>query len=154
MCCREIRPHTGFNKKIKTDMKVKLLMMTSLCAALMMTAPVAAQSASPARSLHTQLVASAEGFNIMKATLNKGIAQLRAAKSAGAVSAAVYSYIKASLPSNKHYKDLTPYQKKQIDVLQKQFGTLMHSKEAKYNCKKEVNAAVQRATLEAMQDMK
>ena len=134
-------------------MKLKLLVMTCL-SVMLMTVPIAAQSVAPARNHSMQLTASTEGFNIMKTTLNKGIAQLKAAKSAEAVTTAVYNYIKTSLPANKHYSDLTQYQKKQIDVLQKQFGTLMQSKEAKYNCKKAVDAAVQRATLEALQGMK
>ena len=63
----------------------------------------------------------------------------------------------ASLPVPDDYIftfDDFPAIKKQIDALQKQVGILSQKKTAQFNCKKEVEQAVQKATLEAIASMK
>ena len=58
------------------------------------------------------------------------------------------------LTNDKAYGELTEYQRKQIDTLQKQVGIVSQKKIAQFNCKKEVDQAVQKATLEMLSKMK
>lgn len=130
-------------------------LILALAGAACLAAPVVAQSISaPRHNVSTQYIASVEGFNLMKSALVKAIGNVKAANSADALSKAVYTYIKSYLPMNKYYSDLTAAQKKQIDTLQRQVGLHINAKQAKYACKKAVDAAINKATLEAMAAMK
>lgn len=129
-------------------------MIIALAVAACLAAPATAQTIStPRLEAATQYFASVEGFNLMKSALVRAIGNVKAASSAEALSKAVYTYIKSYLPMNKYYSDLTAAQKKQIDTLQRQVGLHINAKQAKYGCKKAVDAAINRATLEAMAAM-
>ena len=132
-------------------MKMKF-MFGALAGALCLMAPM---SLNAAQTTATERVyAVADGFNQMKASLNATIESLKAAKNATEVADAMANYVKTSLPVMKDYENLTEYQKKQIDTLQKQVGILSQKKTAQFNCKKEVERAVQKATLEVIATMK
>ena len=110
-------------------------MIIALAGAACLAAPATAQTIStPRPEAATQYFASVEGFNLMKSALVRAIGNVKAASSAEALSKAVYTYIKSYLPMNKYYSDL-------------------NAKQAKYGCKKAVDAAINKATLEAMAAM-
>ncbi|MBQ3959759.1 MAG: hypothetical protein II592_00350 [Muribaculaceae bacterium] len=132
-------------------MKIKTLVCALAGAMCLMSAPGMKAAVAPATE---HLYASVDGFNKMKSCLNATLEGLKNAQNAKQVSNAMYNYVKTSLPVNKYYSDLTDYQKKQIDALQKQVGILSQKKTAQFNCKKEVEQAVQKATLEAIASMK
>ena len=96
---------------------------------------------------------STQEFNKLKATLTSAISEMKSAASAKAVTKSMYNYTKSFLGMNKVYKGLTDYQKKQVDVLVKQFGVQSKAKIAKYGCKKEADAAIQKATMEALSSL-
>ena len=96
---------------------------------------------------------STQEFNQLKATLTSAISEMKSAASAKAVTNSMYNYTKSFLGMNKVYKGLTDYQKKQVDVLVKQFGVQSKAKIAKYGCKKEADAAIQKATMEALSSL-
>ncbi|MCQ2290555.1 MAG: hypothetical protein MJZ63_04695 [Muribaculaceae bacterium] len=96
---------------------------------------------------------STEEFNNLKATLSSSIEKMKNAANAEAVSNVMYNYTKSFLGMNKVYKGLSDYQKKQVDVLVKQFGTQSQAKIAKFGCKKQADAAIQKATMEALSTM-
>ena len=132
-------------------MKMKF-MLGAIAGALCLMAPVSIQAAqTPATE---SVASSADGFNVMKSSLNATLENLKMAKSGKEVADAMAKYIKTSLPAMQSYEKLTEYQKKQIDTLQKQVGILSQKKTAQFNCKKEVERAVQQATLEILSSMK
>ena len=132
-------------------MKMKF-MLCAIAGALCLMAPASLQAAqTPATE---RIYASADGFNQMKAILNATIESLKVAKNGDEVAKAMYNYVKEALPVMKDYSEMTEYQQKQIDTLQKQVGILSQKKTAQFNCKKEVDAAVQKATLEMISTMK
>ncbi len=132
-------------------MKMKF-MLGAIAGALCLMAPVSIQAAqTPATE---SVASSADGFNVMKSSLNATLENLKMAKSGKEVADAMAKYIKTSLPAMQAYEKLTEYQKKQIDTLQKQVGILSQKKTAQFNCKKEVERAVQQATLEILSSMK
>ncbi len=132
-------------------MKMKF-MLGAIAGALCLMAPVSIQAAqTPATE---SVASSADGFNVMKSSLNATLESLKMAKSGKEVADAMAKYIKTSLPAMQSYEKLTEYQKKQIDTLQKQVGILSQKKTAQFNCKKEVERAVQQATLEILSSMK
>ena len=96
---------------------------------------------------------STQEFNQLKSTLTNAISEMKSASNAKAVTNSMYNYTKSFLGMNKVYKGLTNYQKKQVDVLVKQFGVQSKAKIAKYSCKKEADAAIQKATMEALSSL-
>lgn len=113
----------------------------------------------PAQSLQNSksakaAVASTQEFNTLKTTLTNAISKMKSANSAQAVVNGMYSYTKSFLGMSKVYQTLSGYQKNQIDVLVKQFGVQSKAKIAQFNCKKEADAAIQKATLEAVSALK
>ena len=131
-------------------MKLKLFILSIFCA-VAVSAPVAIE-AQAVRS-QSSLYASTEGFTKLKQLLNSCTAQMKAAASADDVCNVMYLYTKGFISMSGEYKDLTDYQKKQIDVLTKQFGTQSQAKISKYNCKKKADAATLKGTTEAISEM-
>lgn len=137
-------------------MKLRFFILSIACMAIF---AMPAQAASKART-KVQTTKSAEAvkvstqeFNQFKATLTSAISEMKSAASAKAVTNSMYNYTKSFLGMNKVYKGLTNYQKKQVDVLVKQFGVQSKAKIAKYGCKKEADAAIQKATMEALSSL-
>ncbi len=134
---------------------MKKLILAALVCAAAVAAPAMAQTISSARAhVNTEYTASVEGFNLMKGALTRAINNIKAANTSASVSNAVYVYIKNYLPLSKYYEGLTAAQKKQIDTLQKQVGLQIRAKESKLGCKKDVDAAINKGTLEAISSMK
>ena len=132
-------------------MKMKSL-FSALFGAMCLMAPMSIQAAAAPATEH--LYASVDGFNQIKANLNTTLKSLKAAQSGTQVSEIMYQYVKNMLTNDKVYGELTEYQRKQIDTLQKQVGIVSQKKIAQFNCKKEVDQAVQKATLEMLSKMK
>ena len=132
-------------------MKMKFL-FSALFGAMCLMAPMSVQATTTTATQH--LYASADGFNQIKAGLNATLENLKAAQNGKQVSEIMYQYVSNLLANDKVYAELTEYQKKQIDTLQKQVGILSQKKIAQFNCKKEVDQAVQKATLEALSKIK
>ncbi|MDO4511883.1 MAG: hypothetical protein Q4B68_08720 [Bacteroidales bacterium] len=133
-------------------MKLKLFILSIACMAAF-AAPAqtttAAQKAQIAKSVEAAKVSAAE-FNSLKTSLTSATEKMKRAASADAVCNSMYEYTKSFLGMNKVYKGLSDYQKKQVDVLVKQFGVQSKAKIAQYACKKQADAAIQKATLEAL----
>ena len=132
-------------------MKMKSL-FSAVFGAMCLMAPMSIQATAAPATEH--LYASADGFNQIKANLNATLESLKAAQSSTQVSEIMYQYVKNMLTNDKAYGELTEYQRKQIDTLQKQVGIVSQKKIAQFNCKKEVDQAVQKATLEMLSKMK
>ena len=132
-------------------MKMKFL-FSALFGAMCLMAPMSIQAATAPATEH--LYASADGFNLIKTQLNATLENLKAAQDGKQVCEVMYQYVSNLLANDKLYTDLTDYQRKQIDTLQKQVGILSQKKIAQFNCKKEVDQAVKKATLEALSKMK
>ena len=99
-------------------------------------------------------VATTQEFNSLKSTLTNAIAKMKSANSATSVVNGMYNYTKSFLSMSKVYQTLSSYQKNQIDVLVKQFGVQSKAKIDQYNCKKQADEAIQKATLEAVSTLK
>lgn len=137
-------------------MKQKLIILSIVCLAIFSmpahgtcTALTSAQTTASAEAVKV----STQEFNNLKSTLTNAIGKMKSASSATAVANSMYSYTKSFLGMNKVYKNLTDYQKKQIDTLVKQFGVQSKAKIAQYGCKKAADAAIQKATLEVLGGM-
>lgn len=135
-------------------MKLRFFILSIACMAIF------AMPSQAASKVQTKVTKSAEAvkvstqeFNQLKATLTSAISEMKSAASAKAVTNSMYNYTKSFLGMNKVYKGLTDYQKKQVDVLVKQFGVQSKAKIAKYSCKKEADAAIQKATMEALSSL-
>ncbi|UKI44362.1 MAG: hypothetical protein L6U16_01850 [Porphyromonadaceae bacterium] len=119
-----------------------------------------AQAASKART-KVQTTKSAEAvkvstqeFNKLKATLTSAISEMKSAASAKAVTNSMYNYTKSFLGMNKVYKGLTDYQKKQVDVLVKQFGVQSKAKIAKIRLQERSRCSLsKKATMEALSSL-
>ena len=136
-------------------MKLKLFILSIACmAAFAMPAQRVqkVQTKAATKSVEATKVSTDE-FNNLKATLTSSIEKMKSAANAEAVSNVMYNYTKSFLGMNKVYKGLSDYQKKQVDVLVKQFGTQSQAKIAKFGCKKQADAAIQKATMEALSTM-
>mgnify|MGYP006928566830 CR=1 FL=1 len=137
-------------------MKLKLFILSIACVAAF-AAPVKVTSKTQAKTQTTKSVEAAKvstaQFNQLKSTLTSAITKMKSASSADAVANSMYSYTKSFLGMNNVYKGLSDYQKKQIDTLVKQFGVQSKAKIAKYACKKQADAAIQKATMEALSTM-
>lgn len=134
-------------------MKLKFLILSIACMAAFAMPAQRLESAKSSNSVATT-VASTQEFNSLKTTLSNAIAKMKSAKSASAVTTCMYDYTKSFLGMSNVYKKLSSYQKNQIDVLVKQFGVQSKAKIAQYGCKKEADAAIQKATLEVLSAMK
>lgn len=137
-------------------MKQKLIFLSMVCLAIF-TMPIygaCKAQASPQITASAEAVkVSTQEFNNLKSTLTSAISNMKSASSAELVANSMYSYTKSFLGMNKVYKNLTDYQKKQIDTLVKQFGVQSKAKIAQYGCKKAADAAIQKATLEVLGGM-
>ncbi len=118
--------------------------------ALAMCCGAQAQMAQAPQASVTERVQS---FQTLQTVWTNGLEQLQQANDAQAVHDAVLDFFKKSLPLNKMFNSLTDYQKNQIGVLQKRYGTLMQAKNETYNCKELTDAAIQEATMSMLTSM-